>query len=261
MGNFEKLSVLVIVVIIVMILVVALYQLTDNPDGGSATAVAEKEPATLASQPADSSGMGGSVFVPPPRPSDPRAAPPAPPAPRPPMPTDPIDPSRPVVTPQNGTTNPPGTGETPPVAEPPKPAEPKIHVVQPGETIGKIAKLYYPNQVARGTEAILRANATVDPARMRVGTKLVIPDLGAEAAAAPSGVQPASAKSGSAPKPATSLKPGGTYVTVRGDTLAAISRRAYGDASRWQDIWLANFEALGDDPEKPAPGTRLTLPR
>lgn len=260
MGNFEKLSVLVIVVIIVMILVVALYQLTDNPDGGTATAVAEKEPATLASQPNDGSAMGPSVFVPPPRPVDPRATPPAPPvSARPVGPVNPIDPS--VLTPQNGTTNPPGTGETPPVAEPPKPAEPKIHVVQPGETIAKIAKLYYPNQVAKGTEAILRANATVDPARMRVGTKLVIPDLGTDAAAVAPGAQPASAKSGSAPKPATSLKPGGTYVTVRGDTLAAISRRAYGDASRWQDIWLANFEALGDDPEKPAPGTRLTLPR
>ena len=36
MGNFEKLSVLVIVVIIVMILVVALYTWTDNPDSSGA---------------------------------------------------------------------------------------------------------------------------------------------------------------------------------------------------------------------------------
>src|SRR5204863_4755305 len=47
MGNFEKLSVLVIVVIIVMILVVALYTWTDNPDaaakdGGSNVATQQK---------------------------------------------------------------------------------------------------------------------------------------------------------------------------------------------------------------------------
>ena len=37
MGNFEKLSVLVIVVIIVMILVVAIYVRTDNPDQSATT--------------------------------------------------------------------------------------------------------------------------------------------------------------------------------------------------------------------------------
>ena len=38
MGNFEKLSVVVIVVIIVMILVVALHTWTDRPDASSETA-------------------------------------------------------------------------------------------------------------------------------------------------------------------------------------------------------------------------------
>lgn len=257
MGNFEKLSVLVIVVIIVMILVVALYQLTDDPDGGAATTVVAEKPADVS--PAPPEPAMSSVFVPPPRAPELRNTPAAPPSPAPrPNLLDPVDPSR-SLQPQSGGAT-PGTEPSTPPTEPVKPAEPKVHVVQPGETIGKIAKAYFPSAVAKGTDAILRANATVDPTRMRVGTKLVIPDLGAELtpASAPgtsANVTPASSR------PTTSLKPGGVYVTVRGDTLSSISRRAYGTAARWQDIWLANFDALPENPDHPTPGTRLNLPR
>jgi nucleoid-associated protein YgaU len=59
----------------------------------------------------------------------------------------------------------------------------------------------------------------------------------------------------------TSIAPGGSYTTKKGDTLASISRRAYGKTERWQDIWLANYDALGDDVDKPAAGIRLKIPR
>lgn len=234
MGNFERLSVLVIVVIIVLIVVIALVQLTSD----------ETEPGTegtsmlLVQQPEQGPRKVDIPVDPPgPKPFDQHVKdklgvnPPPPPPP-------PVDP------------------EPRPAPEAPAAAEPKIHVVRPGQTIARIARDYFPTSVTKGTDAILKANPQVDPARMAVGSKLVIPPLDAKA---PAEVVSVAAERPAAPAP-TDLKPGSTYVTKRGDTLAAISKRAYGRTDRWQDIWLANYEALGDNVDRPTAGTRLRIP-
>jgi nucleoid-associated protein YgaU len=254
MGNFERLSVLVIVVIIVMIVVIALVQLTGGDEATSPT-IDDKASGTLvASEPAM-----GSVVIPPPKPTTtPSTTLSA--TPRPTL-QDLMGPRAPGATTQAPPDAPPAapiaTPTTPLDArpEPSKPVE-RVHVVQSGETIAKIAKLYYPG-TASAVDAIVRANPAVDPARMRVGTKLTIPALGIEPAreGTPS---PAAVRS---PAPSQPSLAGGTYIVRKGDTLAAISRRAYGTTGRWQDIWLANYEAIGDDVDSPAAGTRLTLPK
>jgi LysM repeat protein len=237
MGNFERLSVLVIVVIIVLIVVIALVQLTESND--TTLPSMTDESTKLVSQ--NDPGMGGGVVI-----------------------------SQPITTPPLKLTvkdlvgDPPPAPPPAPVVEPPKPEpakveEARVHVVQPGETIARIAKIYYPNAVTKGTDLILKANA-VDPTRMRVGTKLTIPPLEGMAAV----LTPAS---GSATPPrlagttSTSIAAGGTYTTKKGDTLGAISRRAYGQSDRWQDIWLANYDAIGDDVDHPPAGIRLKIPR
>lgn len=48
-----------------------------------------------------------------------------------------------------------------------------------------------------------------------------------------------------------------TYVVTRGDTLASIARRRYGDESKWRVIAAANS---GLDPRKIRPGKLLILP-
>jgi LysM domain len=52
-----------------------------------------------------------------------------------------------------------------------------------------------------------------------------------------------------------------TYTTGEGETLWELARRFYDDGARWADIWRANLEVLGADPNPPiTPGTELRLP-
>jgi nucleoid-associated protein YgaU len=64
------------------------------------------------------------------------------------------------------------------------------------------------------------------------------------------------------PAPAAGrIERGGTYTVRRGDTLAKIASAAYGNIDRWPEIWMENYEVLGEKPEIPEPGTRLRIPR
>lgn len=71
---------------------------------------------------------------------------------------------------------------------------------------------------------------------------------------------------GPAPAPAipaaTPPLPAGarTYTTVGGDTLFAISRKAYGTPNRWQDIQRANTDKLGNGTQV-RPGMVLVIPQ
>ena len=264
MGNFERLSVLVIVVIIVLIVVIALVQLTEggetslpSNDATQTTLVGTNDNGSRSGTVSGPSGNGSSAAMEGNGVNIPNRAPPTPPE------------ALTIEKLIGGGSNVPPAPPAPP-APTPKPEEvvakdePKVHVVQPGETIAKIAKLYFPKASTKGTDAILKANPAVDPSRMREGTKLTIPVLEGTTMAV---LSPTSTSSSSAaPRPpsgtsATSIAPGGTYTTKKGDTLASISRRAYGKTDRWQDIWLANYDALGDDVDKPAAGIRLKIPR
>jgi prophage tail gpP-like protein/LysM repeat protein len=56
--------------------------------------------------------------------------------------------------------------------------------------------------------------------------------------------------------------PGVPYVVVPGDTLSGIANQAYGDASRYREIWNANRTTLkSDDPNLIYPGETLTIPK
>ncbi len=272
MGNFEKLSVLVIVVIIVMILVVALYTWTEDPNAGSATATAEKN-----EQAAAPAAPGSGTNKSPTKVEFPDVAPRLPSsggmsgngtplaggAPS----KDETKPVSPFASlfdkPLAGTPGPGGDGNglpaTPP-ADPAsaKPVEPRLHVVAAGETIAKIAKIEYPSVGQRAIDAILKANPTIDPNRLRIGEKVVLPEL---ALASPGG---APGTPGVAvvkpPAPAAELRPGTVYVVRQGDTLPGISKRAYSSPGRWQDIWIENFGAI-EDPDHLHAGTRLKLPK
>jgi len=59
------------------------------------------------------------------------------------------------------------------------------HVVQPGESISKVAALHYGRSTPERINAIREANrhAVKDVGSVRVGTKLIIPDLGEAASA------------------------------------------------------------------------------
>jgi nucleoid-associated protein YgaU len=244
MGNFEKLSVVVIVVIIVMILVVALYTWTDSPQSGTTVADKPTTPAVA------------DIPVPPPS-----ALPPPVVGPgakptldfdKPGLGTDGL----PAVVPPGGT---PLAATMP---EEPKP-EPKTHKVVSGDTLGKISQKYYGSSKYVGE--IQKANPDVNAMALRLGTMLTIPDLSglkaakAEADAA-SEVKDAVKGVNDGVLAVASMKPGAIYTVKRGDKLPDIARRTYGSIDRWPDVWLENYDKI-EDPDTLIPGTRLKLPR
>lgn len=215
MGNFEKLSVVVIVVIIVMILVVALHTWTDRPDASSETA-------TEASVLVPSDGPFG-------------ALPPAiDPAPQPenggllplpsevkldgpggayaPIPVQPVDPVPPVT---------------------PTPAAPALrdYVVQGGEVLSGIA------QRELGGVRFVKAIQDVNPGLgdfLREGQVIKLPSKESLAEGN------SSSHRDQVPENTTGARPGGTYTTRNGDTWERISRVVYKSKERWPSIFALN---------------------
>jgi hypothetical protein len=50
------------------------------------------------------------------------------------------------------------------------------------------------------------------------------------------------------------------YISQKGDTLSDIALRAYGDDTLWQEIYIANALAIGEDHRSLSEGTRLFIP-
>jgi nucleoid-associated protein YgaU len=47
---------------------------------------------------------------------------------------------------------------------------------------------------------------------------------------------------------------------VKGDTLWDIAQTVYGDATRWPEIYAANTDVIGADPDLIFPGQVLRIP-
>jgi len=56
---------------------------------------------------------------------------------------------------------------------------------------------------------------------------------------------------------ATSMK---TYTVKSGDTLSDIAQSEMGDANRWPELYAANKEAVGKNPDLIHPGLELKIP-
>ena len=51
-----------------------------------------------------------------------------------------------------------------------------------------------------------------------------------------------------------------TYTVKSGDTLSDIAQSEMGDANRWRELYEANKDAVGDDPDMIHPGLELKIP-
>jgi LysM repeat protein len=123
-------------------------------------------------------------------------------------------------------------------------AQGQTHVVQPGETLFRIALRY-----GVTVQALSAANNITDPTRIYAGQTLVIPD----AAAAPA--QPTAANPAPAVNPAPPANASPVYYTVQvGDTLNIIARKFN---ITWQDLANANQIA---DANHIVPGQQLVIP-
>lgn len=61
------------------------------------------------------------------------------------------------------------------------------------------------------------------------------------------------------PSPAPVAQPT-TYTVVGGDNLSRIAQRYYGNANLWRQIYDANRNVIGGNPNLVRPGQRLTIP-
>lgn len=51
-----------------------------------------------------------------------------------------------------------------------------------------------------------------------------------------------------------------TYTVKAGDSLSSIAQSEMGDANRWRELYAANKDAVGDDPNMIHPGLKLEIP-
>lgn len=53
--------------------------------------------------------------------------------------------------------------------------------------------------------------------------------------------------------------PGSLYSVQQGDTLTSIAQHAYGDENLWREIYIANTEVIGENPNAIVPGMKLYI--
>jgi nucleoid-associated protein YgaU len=137
----------------------------------------------------------------------------------------------------------------PPAAPVQPPPSNEEYVVQDGETMANIAERKYgdPNKWT----IIAKANRNVNPNRMRVGTKLVLPSESATVAPEPVAVETA------APAPAEGRP--ASYTIQAGDVLSKIAKKFYGTSSAAALIQQANPDVL-KDADFLTVGAKLMLP-
>lgn len=116
------------------------------------------------------------------------------------------------------------------------------YVIASGDTLYDIAMEKYGDP--KFVQAIQEANPGLDPARLRVGDRIVLPE--------PKKERPASAAE-EPPRPKV-------YVVKKGDTLIGIARKMYHDAAMYPKIYEANKDVLSSLNARLYVGMRLRLP-
>jgi len=123
-----------------------------------------------------------------------------------------------------------------------RPGEPgNTYVIASGDTLYDIAMQTCGDPAY--VQAIREANPGLDPARLRVGDRIVLPD--------PEREEPEAARPAERPK---------VYVVKKGDTLIGIARKMYHDAAMYPKIYEANKDVLSSLNARLYVGMRLRLP-
>jgi hypothetical protein len=249
MGNFEKLSVLVIVVIIVMILVVAIYTWTDNPDNsavtGNDTAIVvnpdDKEKGPLgAGFPSTKPAVDPWVF-----PKDVDLVEPL---------VDPI--VKPFVEPiEKPVGNEPKKADGPKASGSDTPGEPWMYTIKGGDCLTLIAQNELGTMGRVDDIVVLNPGLSRDSV-LRVGKLLKMPARGAVSP------NPPRSGTGGATRLASTGGPkaGEIYLTRSGDTLEKVSKDAFGSTDYWPEIWAKNLDVL-DAPKDMRAGLKLMIPK
>jgi len=121
-------------------------------------------------------------------------------------------------------------------------AQPKnTYVIESGDTLYDIAMQKYGDP--KFVEAIQEANPGLDPERLRVGDRIVLPERRKQT--------PEKAEAAKRPK---------VYIVKKGDTLIGIARKMYNDSAMYPKIYKANQDVLSSLNARLYVGMRLRLP-
>lgn len=167
-------------------------------------------------------------------------------------------PASPVRTVDSGASTPTATRLAPVAGNAPATIEPtagrrdgaatRTHVVQPGESLARIAENVYGSQVYY--KQILAANPGIKPEKLRPGMVINLPDV--------KSVKSQGGADDDAPLPVD----GKTEYRVQvGDSLHKIAVKLYGRQDMWERLYDLNKARIGDDPAKLKLGMILQLPQ
>lgn len=147
----------------------------------------------------------------------------------------------------------------------PKPAPKSLanvrtHVVGPGDTIAILAEIYYGSQAC--TDYLLKVNPDVDPRRLAIGTKLLIPAKPGDMSVLAAIDKQKKTEKTETKSPATvKLASRRTYTVKPGDSFYKIAREVLGDESRWREVFELNKDLVGGVPERLQIGQIIKLPQ
>jgi len=166
----------------------------------------------------------------------------------------PVTPSTPGTTGTTGRFEPDrlviDTRAAQPVLED-RPAADRVHHVQEGETLAKIARQWYGDADYYMTIYEANQDKLPSPDAVRAGVRLVIPN---RAGTVPAQPQATPNRESAEPTPAT------TEYTVReGESLSKVAAKFYGSGIHWQKLYELNRDRI-DDPDQVPAGTVLRVP-
>ncbi|GAB4151032.1 MAG: hypothetical protein Kow00107_01590 [Planctomycetota bacterium] len=133
----------------------------------------------------------------------------------------------------------------------------RTYKVQAGDTLQTISKKFY--NTYHKWSVIAKANNITNPASLKVGQDLVIPDVPASKTVASSeNTEAASVPGTSETAPDVPQQDGKYYVVQSGDSLWKIAKKVYGNGNLYNVIYEANKEKLSGNNLKP--GQKLIIP-
>lgn len=156
----------------------------------------------------------------------------------------------------DGNTSIHGTTEIDPPLPGPQstPDSPRTHKLQAGETFMSISKAVYGS--SRYFKAIVAANPTLTPEKLKPGTVIQLPPASQVKQSARAS-RPAAPAAPSGAAPSANSK---TYTVQKDDSLYKIARKLYGKGERSGELYTLNRSVIGPDSTRLKIGMVLTLP-